>query len=65
MRPFAALGKVQPLDSCTFLVVIPGLDHDEWKRMRSVEIARVQVESIFECLAATAVHMAIQAPFRS
>ena len=48
----AAFGKVEALDGGTFLVVVPGFDHDERQRMSRIEVTVVQVQRVFESLAA-------------
>src|SRR5580765_1981399 len=58
----AALGKAQALDRSTLFEVIPGFDHDERKRISGVEVPVVEVQSVFERLAAPRLHVAIQAP---
>ena len=58
-RRLAALGEVQPFDSGTFLVVIPCLNHYEWQRMGSIEILRVEMQSVFERLTTAARHVPI------
>lgn len=57
-----AFGKIEAFHRRALLVVVPGLDHDERKRMSRVEVTRIEVESVFERLAAAALHMAIEAP---
>lgn len=58
----AALGKIEALDRRAFFVVVPGLDQDEGKRMRCVEVTSVEVKGIFEGLAAAALHVTIKSP---
>src|SRR5262249_3199623 len=55
-------GEIKALHRCALLVVVPGLDQNEGKRMSRVEVTGIQVKSVFKSLAATALHMAIQAP---
>ena len=60
-----ALGEVEALNGGAFLIVVPGFDHDEGQGMSRIEVAVVQVQRIFECLAAARLHVAVQSPFRA
>src|ERR1700757_4958712 len=58
----AAIGKVEPLDCCGFLVVVPSFNHNEGKRMSLVKVTSVEVKGVFESLAAAALHVPIKSP---
>src|SRR3954470_3562436 len=70
----AALGRIEgrgavvaasdgsALDGCSFLVVVPSVDHQIWQRTRIVVIAAEHAERIFEGLPAARVHLAVAAP---
>src|SRR6185437_13373710 len=50
------------LDRGALLIVVPGIDHQERQRMVGWEIATIEVEGIFQGLAAAGIHFASLPP---
>src|SRR5271165_339594 len=52
-------------DRRAFLIVIPRLNQKKRKRMRTVVVPIIEMQRFVECLPASALHVAVEPPFRS
>src|SRR5580700_3748657 len=50
------------LNRCSFLVVVPGFNHEEGKRMLLIVVAAKHPQRVIEGLSAACAHLAVLAP---